>query len=797
MALGNIGLGNMHPLNRKLLRDLWHLKGQVIAIALVIGAGVGVLVMALGVTNSLEATAYAYYERNRFADVFAHVKRAPKALTRKIAQLPGVQSVEPRIVEYATLDIAGFNEPATALLSSLPDRKQPLLNRLTLQKGQLVDHSKPEQIVVNARFAQAHHLDIGDTLRAIINTQKRDLRIVGIALSPEHSYAIGPGALMPDDKRYGIFWMGERALAGAFDLDGAFNDVTLTLLAGTDPDGVIQRLDQLLARYGGSGAYARKDQISNWFLMSELDQLGTMARLLPTIFLAVATFLTNMVISRLIATERGIIGLFKAFGYSDLEVGWHYMKLVVMIAAIGIAAGALLGAALGHYNTTIYAKLYAFPFLIFRPAPESFLIAGGLSLAAAVLGTVSAVRRAVRLPPAEAMRPPAPPSFSRTFLTTSRIANLIDQPTRMIFRQVFRWPVRSALSVLGIGMSVAVLVMALQWVDSINKLVDIYFVAAQRQDVTVSLADVRPGTVLRAFEELPGVLAVEGQRNVDVRAHFGPRSKRLSLTGVPAHQGLSLVYDEDGGAIDMPADGLVISSKLAEILGAKLGDNLTLEVLEGQRPTRSVPITRIFDTYIGYPAYMRIEAVNRLMRESHVVNTVHLRIDTNEQDALFRRLKDTPYIAFVNLREAAITIFNDTMAQTVFVFIGIFSAFATALAVGVVYNSARITLSERGRELATLRVIGFTRFEISYILLGQSLLLTFMALPVGCFIGNRLAFGMVKSFDTELYRIPAVIEPASYGIAMLVTLAAAGLSALLVRRRLDRLDLISVLKTRE
>ncbi|WP_346910508.1 FtsX-like permease family protein [uncultured Roseibium sp.] len=787
----------MHPLDRKLLRDLWHLKGQVLAIAVVIATGVGVMVQSLGAIQSLQATADAYYERYRFADVFCHLKRAPKSLVPRIADIPGVQTVEPRIVEYATLDIAGFEEPATALLSSLPERGKPLLNQLALQSGRLVDPAKPEEVVVNEKFAVAQGLTLGDTVKAVINTQKRTLRIVGIALSPEHTYAIGPGALMPDDKRYAIFWMGERALAGAFDLDGAFNDVTLTLLPHTAPEGVIQRLDRILAPFGGSGAYARKDQISNWFLMSEIDQLSTMARLLPSIFLIVAAFLTNMVVDRLIATERGVIGLLKAFGYSDLEVGWHYMKLVMVIALIGVVFGSFLGAGLGQWTTSIYAQMYSFPFLLFRPLPDSFLIAGGLSLLAAMVGTASAVRRAVRLAPAEAMRPPAPPSFSRSYLAQTGLARLLDQPTRMIFRQVFRWPLRSGLTVIGIGMSVAVLIIALQWIDSINRMIDVYFVAAQRQDVTVSLTDIQPPSVLRDFENLPGVLAVEGQRNLDVRAHLGPRNKRLQINGLPARQGLYLAYDDEGGEIDLPPDGLVISTKLAEILGAKTGDLIELEVLEGQRPVVEVPVVRIFNTFIGYPAYMRREAVNRMMRETNVVNTVHMRIDPNKQAELFARLKDTPHVASVTLRQAAIDIFNETMAKTVLVFVGMFAGFASALAIGVVYNSARIALSERGRELATLRVIGFTRFEISYILLGQSLLLTVMALPVGCLIGNWLALSMAKSFDTELYRIPAVIEPSSFGYAMLVTLAAAAISALMVRRRLDRLDLIAVLKTRE
>ncbi|WP_041375861.1 ABC transporter permease [Polymorphum gilvum] len=787
----------MRVLDRKLMRDLVHLKGQVLAIAVVIATGVGMMVMSLGNIQSLEATAEAYYERYRFADVFATVKRAPKDLARRIADLPGVQSVEPRIVRYALLDIAGFDAPVTGLLSSLPRGGQPLLNRLALQQGRLPDPLRPEEAVLNARFAEAHGLGLGDSLQAVINTRKRTLRVVGVALSPEHSYAIGPGMLMPDDKRYGVLWMGEAALAGAFDLDNAFNDVSLTLLPGTDPEAVIDRLDLLLERYGGTGAYARKDQLSNWFLQSEIDQLSTMAALLPSIFLAVAAFLTNVVVDRLIAIERGVVGLLKAFGYSDLEVGWHYIKLVMAIAVIGIVLGSGLGALLGHYMTSLYADFYSFPFLLFRPQPDSFLIAGGFSLAAALLGTASAVWRAVRLAPAEAMRPPSPPVFTRTALSRSWIAAQLDQPTRMIFRQVLRWPLRSGLTVLGIAMAVAVLIISLQWADSINRLVDIQFFASQRQDATISLAEVRSSQVEHSFRAMPGVMAVEGERSVAARARSGPREKRISLTGVPAEQSLTLIYDETIGAVGTPEDGLVLSRKLAEILDVRLGDRVTLEVLEGRRPVLEVPVVRIFDTYLGYPAYIRLEALNRMMGERPAVNTVHLLFDDARRAELFARLKDTPGVAFVNLREAAVATFHETMAETLLIFTGLFSGFAAALAIGVVYNAARIALSERAREFATLRVIGFTRFEISYILLGQSLLLALLAMPIGCVIGYLLATYLAAAFDTELFRIPAVVEPSTYGYAVLVTLAAAAGAALMVRRRLDHLDLIAVLKTRE
>ena len=321
----------MRTLDRKLLRDLWRLRGQVLAIALVVASGVAVLVMSLVSIEALEETAAAYYERYRFAQVFAEVKRAPEKLVRRIADIPGVQSVETRIVKLATLDLAGFEEPVTGQLISIPERGESVLNRLALRAGRLVAPGRVDEVVLSEPFAEAQDFAPGDHLHAILNGRKRRLEVVGIALSPEYVYAIGPGQLLPDNEHFGVLWMGREALEAAFDLDGAFNEISLSLLRNTRPEDVIERLDKLIGRYGGIGAYDRADQISNWFLMNEIEQLKSMASILPTVFLAVAAFLSNMVLTRLIATERGEIGLMKAFGYSNLEVGWHYVKLVMVM----------------------------------------------------------------------------------------------------------------------------------------------------------------------------------------------------------------------------------------------------------------------------------------------------------------------------------------------------------------------------------------------------------------------------------------------------------------------------------
>ncbi|NJD32163.1 MAG: FtsX-like permease family protein [Gammaproteobacteria bacterium] len=781
----------------KLVRDLWRLRGQVLAIALVMASGIAVLVMSLTTVESLEETAIAYYERYGFAQVFAQVERAPEHLRDRMREIPGVRAVETRVVHTAVLDIDGFDEPVIGKLVSVPERTEARLNRLALRQGRMPRLGAPDEAVLNEPFAQSHHLEVGDKLRAVINGRWRILTVVGIALSPEYVYAIGPGALMPDDKRFGVLWMGHEALQAAFDLDGAFNDASLTLLRGTNPEGVVERVDRLLAGYGGVGAYAQADQLSNWFLMSEIAQHRKLSTILPTIFLAVAAFLLHMVMGRLIAVERSEIGLLKAFGYRNRDIALHYTRFVLGIGLVGVALGWFIGYWLGLYHTRLYAEFYHFPFLNFRPSAQSFLLAALVSLGAALIGALGAVREAAALPPAQAMQPPAPPMFRKTVLGRLGFVERLDQPTRILLRQIGRWPVRSFFTAAGIAMSVAVLVTSMQWLDAINHMVDVYFLDAQGQDLSVSFGQARSSEVVRDLARLPGVMSVEPMRSVAAKVRSGWHEEREAIQGLPANQALYRVYDAKGRALALPPEGVVISTMLAKMLGVDVGDRITVEVLEGRRPVFEVPVVETFETYIGSPAYMEIGALDRLMRERPSVTAVHLRIDSRYRDRLFRELKNTPSITAVTVREAAVQTFRDTMAQTIMIFISFFIVFACTLAFGVTYNAARISLSERGRELATLRVLGFTRAEISYILLGEVALLTFVALPLGCLIGYGLASMLVRAFETELYRVPMVILATTYGWAIAIGLAATAVSALLVRRRVDRLDLIAVLKTRE
>lgn len=788
----------LHPLDKKVLRELWRVRGQALAIAAVIGAGVAVLVMMYGMLGSLEATRDAYYERYRFADVWVPVKRAPEKLKDDLARVPGVASVETRIFVDVTLDVPGMVEPATGRMISLPEHGRPAINDVVLRDGRWPERNHPREVLVDESFAMAHGFGPGNEVAAIINGRKRSLTIVGVVLSPEFVYAIAPGELMPDAARFGILWMNEEALAAAYDLDGAFNEALLRLLRDARPDDVIDRVDALTDRYGGGGAYLREDQLSDAFLKSEMDQLRNFGAVLPPIFLVVAAFLLNVVISRMIDQEREQIGLLKAFGYSDWAVGRHYLKFVGALTAIGILAGIAGGAWMGRGMAGLYTDFFKFPFLYYKADPAVFALGAGISALAAIGGTLAAVRRAALLPPAVAMRPAPPTRYAKSLIERLLPHRLTDQPTRMILRHIGRWPVRSGLTVAGVSVAVGLLVGSSFALDSMDYMIDVNFYQAERQTMTVIFEGERHVDALRAVETLPGVMAAEPFRMVGVRLVNGVREKRVGITGLVEAPQISRVLDADLAPVALPEAGLLLSDYLAKLLDVREGDVLTVEVLEGRRPVLSIPVARIVESYIGLNAYMRLGALNRVMQEGHVVSGVYLLNDSAVQDELYRDIKETPVVAGVTLQRKAVQTFRDTVNES-FSMTVIFNAmFAGFIAIGVVYNAARISLSERARELASLRVLGFSRGEVAYILLGELALLTVVALPIGCLFGFGLAQLIGKlGMETELFRVPVIIAPSTYGLAMLVVLVAAAVSGLIVGRRVATLDLISVLKTRD
>jgi putative ABC transport system permease protein len=785
------------PLNRKLLRDLLAMKGQALAIAMVVAAGVAMYVMYLSTFDSLYRTRDAYYEQQRFGDVFASLKRAPLRVADEIAAIPNVSAVETRVTANVTLDLEGLDEPASGRLVSVPSHRRPLVDDLFLRRGRWIERGRSDEVLASEGFMLANKLELGDRVPAVLNGRLRRLTVVGVALSPEFIYSIRPGELVPDDKRFAIFWMDEQALAAAFDMEGGFNDVVLKVAPGASIDEIIARVDRILEPYGGLGAIPRALQLSHWTVQNELSQLQTFGFMLPLVFMLVAAFILNVALTRALALQRPQIASLKALGYGNRAIGWHYLKWALAIGLIGVVIGVVLGAMMGNLIIGLYNSFFRFPVLLFSVPLSVVTGATVMTLIAAIGGAFTAVRRAVSVPPAEAMRPEVPTRYRRAFFETPLLSRNLGTAGRMVLRNVMRHPLRAAASVFGIAFAVSILMIGFVFNDAIDRLMLTQFWDAERQDVTVTFIEPRDESVRYALERLPGVVAVEPQRTVAARVRSGFRDRYLSITGVTTNPRFKRIVDRDGQEIRMPPSGVVLSLTLANVLDVRPGDEISLEVLEGQRPTRRVQVTGLVDDIMGLSAYMDMTALHHMMREGDVANSALLLIDHAHEVELASELKTTPAVAGAGFKRAVLQSFRDVMAANMSISILINLIFAGIIAFGVVYNAARVSLSERSRELASLRVLGFTRAEISFILMGELALLTLVALPVGGLFGYSLSAAIVGMIDSEVYRFPLYVSRQAVALSFLGIIAAAIFSGLVVRRKLDHLDLVAVLKIRE
>jgi putative ABC transport system permease protein len=785
----------MSLLDRKLIRDLRALRSQALAVALVMACGLAMMIMTRSLILSLETTRDTYYSENRFAQVFARLKRAPNAVREQLAAIPGVAVVQVSIAMQVTLDVPGLAEPAVGLLNSLPERGEPVLNRPYLRAGRLpLGRTTRGEVAVSETFSDAHRLRPGDTISAILNGAKQPFRLSGIVLSPEFVFEALPGTALPDNKTYGVFWMPYKELATAFQLYGAFNSVALTLAPGAAEGEVIAAVNRVLAPYGGRGAYGRENHPSHRRLADEIRVLQGLSVAFPLVFLGVAAFMTNSVMSRQIALQREQIAMLKACGFSNAQVGWHYFKFSLAIVVAGVGLGAVGGVVLGDRLVGMYHLFFRFPQLDFRLDTRVLVAAAGVSALAAFVGVAGAVRRAVRLPPAEAMRPEPPASFRPALVERLGGARWFTASFRMALRNIERRPVRSGLTCLALALATGILIVPNSFRDGVAYVIDFQWDVVQRQTVTLSLVEPGPARALADFRHMPGVVLAEPFRFVPVELRAGPVMRRLNLQGLPAQGTLSRVIDAQPSQLTLPARGIVISSKLADVLRVRPGDEVVARVLDGEQRELTVPIVGLAEDFAGTAAYMELHALNRLLLEGDRISGAHVVVSADKWGEFLDAVKHTPRASYCIIKDSLRDGFRRTTAESIGLLQKIYLFFATVVAFGIIYNSARISLSERARELATLRVLGFTRGEVGMVLVGELVVLTLVALPLGLVLGAGFATGIIAAVNTESVRLPLVLTAANYAFAALVIAVASALSALFAARKLADIDLVSALK---
>ncbi|HWA70739.1 MAG TPA: ABC transporter permease [Polyangiaceae bacterium] len=766
------------------------------AVALVVASGVALFVATMTTYRSLRLSEASFYETQRFAQVWSGLSRAPRSLVRDLVRLPGVQALDARIVVQGILDVPGVVAPCSATVISVSDAASHGLNGLYVRNGRRLEAGRSGEVLVSEGFAEKNRLRPGDSLFLVISGRRVKLTIAGVALSPEYVMQVPPGGQSPEERRFAILWMARDELESLADLRDAFNDLALRLSHRAQEATVIREVDRRLEPYGGQGAYGRSSQSSHVMLEEHVEQLKSLAVLVPSLFLLVAAFLVNVVLGRIVATERQQVGTLKAFGYSNGRVALHYLQFALSLSASGVALGVPIGAWLGHSMAVFYATFFRFPVLVFRLEGWIVAVAGFVAVAAAASGALGALRRVVAMPPSVAMSA-AVPVFSRSIVDTLGVRRLLSPVGRMIFRSVSRRPGRALLTSAGMSLAIAIVVLGSSSADGIRRMEDVQFQVAQREDLTVTLSQKRAGGTFRAFASLPGVRRIEPSRVVRGRVGAFGAFQDVMVVGLPAGGTLRRAAGNHYEIAQPVPDAALITKWLAEKFDLRRGDPLTIEVREGGRRNVTTRIAGFVDEPLGESIYMELEGLDRLLAEPRTYSVLNLLIDPQRERELYALLKRTPEAAAVHARRDVLANFR-TMTEKTLTFIRqIEILFSVIIAFGVVYNVARIALAERGRELATLRVLGFKRAEIWTVLVGEIALLAVPAIPLGLGIGYVLSSAVASAMSSERMHLPLIVETSTYASAIVVFLGAAVASALLVRPQLDALDLVSVLKARE
>jgi putative ABC transport system permease protein len=784
-------------LDLKVVRDLRAMWPQVTSIALLIAAGTAVLVMSVSNYLALVLAMETHYRNERFGDLFAQVKRAPLALADRVREIDGVGVVEARISAPVRVIREDEDVPLSGRMISLPPSGQPMLNRLHLVEGTWIEPDRFDEIIINAAFGQARGVRPGHTIEVVLEGRLRRLRVVGLALSPEFVFATRSALPLPDDRNYVVMWAHQDVMASAFDMTGAFNDLVISLAPGTGSPRVIEEIDRLLVAYGGVGAFGRRDLPSHRFLEDELAEQETLGIAMPGVFFAIAAFLLHVVLGRLVEAQREQIASLRALGFPKRPIMLHYFKLVSVIALAGGLVGLVLGRWLASVIIESYRTFFRFPVLEPQLDPRFAALAVLAGLVAANMAAASAIWRTSRLSPAEAMRPRPPYSGKLAVLLGASRSWPISTPDVMALRTLIGHPFRTLLTIVGIALSVPLVLFGLFWFDAIDFMLDTSFQRIERGDAVVTFTTPVPIRALHELRATPGVLLAEGQRVVAVRLVAGHRTYRTSLTGLEWDSELKVLRDRELMPLAPPIEGLMLTRQLAGHLGVGVGDAIVVEVLESRRSTKILVVEKLSDEVLGFSATMERQALNRLLGEDASINVAALKLDPVHASDTWHRIARMPKVQASSAKSLWLSLFNDTIAGMIVIGAVTLAGFGVLITFGIVYNSARVALQERAWELASLRILGFTRTEVAKLLSSELAFEVMVAIPIGLVFGRWLIGFIISLRARETFQIPPVIEPQSYVIAALIVAVAASVSAYAVRRRIDTLDLVATLKTRD
>lgn len=790
----------MSTLDRKLLRELYRSKGLLLAIAGIIAVGIMCFVALRSSWTNLTVAKRDYYIQSRMADFWIDVKKAPLVELEAIGKLPGVVELTPRISFHATVDLENVDAPINSIVISLPDQPRRVLNDIVLRQGGYFTGRRKNEVIVNASFAARHRLYPGQKLHLLLNNRRQELFIVGTATSSEFTYLLGPGSIVPDPERFGVFYLPRTFAEEVFDFQGAANQLVGRVAPGANVTEILQQAEIRLEPYGVFDTSPLKQQASNQFLTGEIDGLGAIATVVPAIFLAVAAVVLNVLITRLARQQRTVIGTLKAIGYGDGQIFAHFLKFGVCVGIAGGLVGCILGYLAATGMTAVYRYFFEFPRLDSGFYWRIHAIGITVSTLCALVGSLYGAWGMLQLQPAAAMRPEPPRTGRAILLERWRwFWNSLSSGWRMTFRSIARNRLRSGAALFAAAMGTALLVFGFMMVAGQNYFLDFQFARTSRSDIDLTFTDEQGREALDEVRRLPGVDLAEPQLAVACTFVHGPYRRKSAITGLSPDAVLTTPRNAAGQPIRLPEGGLVLTVRLAELLHAQVGDRVTAIPVKGERRPVELTVAAIADSYMGATAYARIDLLSRAVGEDFAMNGAQLAIDGSPKRlrTLQRRLKEMPGIRAISLRRDMVRVIVDTLLQNQMVFVTTLIGFAGTMFFGSIVNASLVSLAERQREVATFRALGYGPWRIGGLFFRESLVTNSIGTLIGLPIGWFLVWLTCNSYTNDMLRLPVVSAPWVWALTWLMSLAFLLLAQAVVQWNIHRLDFVEALKVKE
>lgn len=791
----------MRALNRKLVREMTHSAGLLLLVASIIAVGITCYVALQSAYHNLDLARRRYYRQCRMADFWIDLKKMPVAELDALYRVDGVSEVQTRIQSLATVDLPDKIVPINAQVISLPDRREPVLNDIVLRRGDYFGQRRRNEVIVSDKFAIANGISPGSTIHLLLNNRRQELIVVGTAISSEYTYLVSPGSLVPDPEHFGVFYVKRSFAEDVFDSEAAANQIVGRLAPESRARAgeVLQELETVLEPYGVFAATKLEFQMSHQFLNNEIEGLGGIAKVLPVIFLAVAALVLNVLITRMALRQRVVIGTFKAIGYGDRQIFFHFLKYGLCVGIAGGLLGSLLGYLASAGMTHVYRWFFEFPDLRSGFFWYTHAVGVAVSIVCAIAGSFYGARTMLKLEPAAAMRPEAPKAGGAIWieLVLAGLWRYFSAGWRMALRGLFRHRLRTMTGMFSAMMGSGLLVSGLMMTEAQSFLIDFQFFRLVRSDVDVTFESERGIDALTDVRQMPGVDYAEPQFNVACTFVNGPYRRKLGITGLRRNPRLTVPYDERGNRIVLPTSGIVVTRRLAEVMRLSPGDRVWLIPVKAQRRPVQVTVARIADSYLGLAAYAEIEFLSGLVGESLALTGVQIQVNPRRRAALFQQLKHTPGVEGVQSRNDMIQKLQETLLQNQYVFIGVLVGFAGVIFFASIVNASMVNLAERQREVATFCALGYTRWQVGAIFLRESLLTSLPGTVLGLPVGYGLTWLTAVSYNNDIVRIPVVTAPWIFATALAAAIGFALAAHSVVQWTLIRLNLLEALQVKE